>query len=38
MTVTEELKVEPDQLDTFANKLTQLAAEHTQATPTPNSG
>jgi hypothetical protein len=33
VTVTEELKVEPDQLDTFASKLKQLATEHTQATP-----
>ncbi|MGC4994575.1 type VII secretion target [Nocardia salmonicida] len=31
--MTEELKVEPDQLDTFANKLKQLATDHTQATP-----
>ncbi|MBF6213034.1 hypothetical protein IU433_26965 [Nocardia puris] len=31
--MAEELKVEPDRLDTFATKLKELASDHTQATP-----
>ncbi|WP_345498460.1 type VII secretion target [Nocardia callitridis] len=31
--MAEELKVEPDRLDAFATKLTQLATEHAQAAP-----